>query len=1285
MSTPLKEQIAAALKAFAPGGAKHPANLFEAGIGLFKTLGYDTSRQARLPDPTAAGFMADYVAPGEAFSTERARTAEWKTVELLFQLTQAEVINQVSLFDTRQVDRTRIETYLFWAIELTGDGYTRTDLAQMTRELNRLFPMPSLVLFRYSNCLTLAAINRRLNKRDERRDVLEKVTLVKSIQLDKPHPGHVTILHDLSFEELYQRHHFDSFVALHNAWQETLDIALLNKKFYRELYTWYEWAAHRESGVRFPRPASETAGLAGDELLQSEDAYRRLSLIRLLTRVIFVWFLREKDLVPDALFDTKKALPDTLKNFKATDPDSSAFYQGILQNLFFATLNTPMKRDVEARAKRGEKVDDGIRRFVVNGKRPGYSDDHTDQTKYRGEELFRDPAAALALFDSVPFLNGGLFECLDTRDDDQEVRFDGFSATVKNRATVPNILFFGEKKGLDLVQAFGGDKKQRKVNAQGLVLILEKYKFTIAENTPLEEEVALDPELLGKVFENLLATYNPETQTTARKQTGSFYTPREIVNYMVDESLKAYLAQALPASPAPDDRLSQLFDEARPDTENPFGAGSSETIVLVDALSRCRILDPACGSGAFPMGVLHRMVTLLRRLDPDNQRWRQTQLALAETKLTEAKAETDPEIRQNTVAAANQHMKVVLDSFQKDAEAAELSNAHLTEAQRRQNYARKLFLIENCIYGVDIQQIAVQIAKLRFFISLVAEQRVDDSQENRNILAMPNLETKFVAANTLVPLDRTGTLADGHSLVQLREKELQELRRQMFFVRRYTDKKHLRLREKAKRQQLREALETAGFSKSAAQQAANWSPLDVMHPASYFDAETMFDVKDGFDVVIGNPPYGAKISAEDKKMFLKQYKHQDYQLDTYLLFMEQGLRITKSGGTVAYIIPNTWLTNLKTKNIRKFLLKENTISSISHYHESVFEAVVDTQVVVVSKAKKKDNQVRLAFYQKDAINPTLIFAPQIKWAELNGEAINIFANSDELLVGEKLMLGTTQLENLCKITLGTKPFQVGKGRPPQTREVATEQTYVSKTKDDETFVPLLRGSLIKRYVTLWQDDYYISFGPWLAEPRESAGYDAVEKIVIRQTANELIATLDQKQFVVRNNMFTILQKQKEFDLKFVLALINSKLLSWYYQNFINNEVGEVFAEVKRGHLAQLPIKQINSLAQLPFIRLVEYILWLKEQNPADVRAQYLEQVLNGLVYELYFTAALVAAGCEVGRHLPALPPLPAAAGAAEQQLQTLYAAIEAKDHPVRKSLFLMNTVEEVAIIEGKRK
>ena len=281
---------------------------------------------------------------------------------------------------------------------------------------------------------------------------------------------------------------------------------------------------------------------------------------------------------------------------------SSTYYQAILQNLFFATLNQRMGKDAKGQPYRCFAKDEGFQKNRAT---------YDVNNLYRYESLFREaPDAALAHFADIPFLNGGLFECLDrTEDGTGKKRYlDGFSRNPKKRPTVPNRLFFGGEQESDLSAAYG-DTKRKKEKVSGLIRILNRYKFTIVENTPIDQEIALDPELLGKVFENLLASYNEETKTTARKQTGSFYTPRPIVDYMVDESLKAHLTRALVEKAGmkePDARagLDLLF--AYTEKEHAFTA--PEVAGLIAAIDALKILDPACGSGAFPMGVLHKLV-----------------------------------------------------------------------------------------------------------------------------------------------------------------------------------------------------------------------------------------------------------------------------------------------------------------------------------------------------------------------------------------------------------------------------------------------------------------------------------------------------------------------------------------------------------------------------------------------------------------------------------------------------------------------------------------------------
>ena len=517
MSVDKKKEIASALKSFAEG------NLTKNALHLFDVLGYATDRQAPFSKKSPDEFLDNYLLSDSKFNEDKSLiNSDWKYVDLLFQLTKEEVLKRTSLFDTKKVDNTVIETYLFFTIELKKESYTRTELSNITRAVNRLFPMPAMILFKHGSTLTFSIINRRLHKRDENKDVLEKVTLIKDISIASPHRAHVEILFDLSFDELNKEYQFSNFVELHNAWQKTLDIKELNNKFYKDLFDWYLWAV---KSVGFPqiRPKED---LIDNDVRQSE------SVIRLLTRLLFCWFLKEKNqLIKDDLFNEEK-LKLILKDFKGRKSKDTLYYRAIIQNLFFATLSVPIKE-----------------RKYIRDKDSYPNKDYGNQYVFRFQDAFIDPKENLKLFKDIPFLNGGLFECLDVvpKSGDanrQEIRLDGFSTKENKQAKVPDFLFWGEHGGIDLSKELDNPKKNN-VTVSGIIDILTHYKFTIEENTPIEEEIALDPELLGKVFENLLASYNPETKTTARKQTGSFYTPREIVNYMVDESLVVYLKNAM--------------------------------------------------------------------------------------------------------------------------------------------------------------------------------------------------------------------------------------------------------------------------------------------------------------------------------------------------------------------------------------------------------------------------------------------------------------------------------------------------------------------------------------------------------------------------------------------------------------------------------------------------------------------------------------------------------------------------------------------------------------------
>ena len=699
---------------------------------------------------------------------------------------------------------------MVFAVDVPTDQHlTRGECAVLTRGFNRIASAQPVVLFiRHGKFFSVATCERSEYTQQWRDgEKLGKVCILRDINCEHPHRGHIDIL------ELLGDKAYPTFEELYKHWMEVFSSELLTRKFYAELSDWYAWAV---KVVHFPNDLATEA---------DNQKYNAEAMIRLITRLIFVWFLKQRHLIPEEFFDEKYIAENLIKGFTPNvqsnlfgKSEDGHYYKGVLQNLFFAMLNSPITP---------EGKDTVSERRFRNGR-----GDYDNNKLMRYEDLFINPDLFVELANKqVPFLNGGLFDCLD--DKDNGVYIDAFTdrEVISKQLIVPDYLFFGEDVGrnIDLSEWYG-DAKKKKVSARGIIDILKRYNFTIEENTPLEQEVSLDPELLGKVFENLLASYNPETQTTARKQTGSFYTPREIVQYMVDESLIAHLKRMVGEELEPEFRKLLQYNEIEPNLT------VDQKKQVMKALYECKVLDPACGSGAFPMGMLQQMVHVLNRIDPDNVQWKEMMLDNAISETSEVYRNATNEERAEMVA---------------DIERS------FNESINRPDYARKLYLIENCIYGVDIQPIAIQISKLRFFISLVVDQKTNSNPvDNFGIRPLPNLEAKFVAANTLIGLEKKeANLFDTEAILQ-KEKELKEAKHKIFGAKTVKTKRKYKERVAALRTEIAEMLEESGsIGNQEAQQLASWDMFDQHTSSPFVDPEWMFGVSDGFDVVIGNPPY----------------------------------------------------------------------------------------------------------------------------------------------------------------------------------------------------------------------------------------------------------------------------------------------------------------------------------------------------------------------------------------------------------------------------------------------
>ena len=937
---------------------------------------------------------------------------------------------------------------------------------------------------------------------------------------------------------------------------EAFSVETLTKQFYKDLFEWYQWAIDDSTLVTFPNNITT-------EDDDRDDVEKKV--IRMITRIMFVWFIKQKELVPNRIFDIEY-LSTILKEFDPYSTTVGNYYNAILQNLFFATLNCAI-----------EDENGKTRKFATSTKRDV-------KTLYRYAEMFSISKQEIVnLFSEVPFLNGGLFECLDkTRYIDgveQCYNFDGFSRNdarfadgrYKHRAVVPNILFFEPEKGL--------------------LSILSRYNFTIEENSPEEQQVALDPELLGKVFENLLGAYNPETKETARNQSGSFYTPREIVNYMVDESLIAYLGN--------NDFVRSLFSY-----DFTFDkAKSNEYLKIADKLKAVKILDPACGSGAFPMGLLNRMIDILERISPNED-----------------------------------------------------------------IYELKLSVIENCLYGIDIQSIAAQITKLRFFISLICNCEKDASKPNFGIPTLPNLETNFVSANSLIAKkkkDRQLNLFKSEEIESIK-KELHQIRHLHFSAKSTSTKHRLREKDLDLREKLIELLSNENnFASDDAKQLAEWNPYDQNAVSPFFDPEWMFGVNNEFDIVIGNPPYiqlqnnGGELA---KRYEGCGYSTFDRKGDIYCLFYERGWQLLKTGGLLCYITSNKWMRAGYGEKTRDFLANNtNPILLIDFAGVKIFEsATVDTNILLFSKSSNQHKTVCAVTNKqnKDSVKNLSDFVQQ-------QNSVCDFGSSDswvvlspiEQSIKKKIEAVGTPLRdwniNIYRgvLTGCNEAFIINTGKRDEI--LANCQTHDERTRTAELIRPILRGRDIKRYGYEWAElsliaifpsrhynideypaikQYLLSFGIERLEQTGKTHLVNGEKVKARKrTSNKWFETQDSisywedfskpkiiypnmtkyMPFVFDNEMYLTNQKCFIITGKYVAyltAFFNSSLFKYCFRDSFPELQGGT-RELSKIFFDKIPVYEVSDAQNLQFQNAVE-----------DIQKEYTKQKaqrIDSMLFDLY--------------------------------------------------------------------
>ena len=811
--------------------------------------------------------------------------------------------------------------------------------------------------------------------------------------------------------------------------------------------------------------------------------------------------------------------------------------------------------------------------------------------------------------EQIPFLNGGLFE----PGSDDYYRANRISGLSENL----NTLQIEDKWFLNFFQE------------------LEKYNFTIDENSVTDIEVSVDPEMLGRIFENLLAEIDPDSGETARKATGSFYTPREIVDYMATESLVQYLQNKTGLKP---EQLRPVFKMTEQEQPKFF---DEELEDILDALDKVKILDPACGSGAFPMGVLQKIVMALQKLDPDAKWWKKRQL----------KRITNPIIK-----------KALREKL----------NASSVE------YARKIGIIQNSLYGVDIQPIAAEISKLRCFLTLIVDENINDSTENRGIEPLPNLEFKFVTADTLVRLPKeegqTGLFDNFEEielLTELREEYLQS-----------SGKKKVKIKERFIRVQNKILKSHNLFTdkESRTYKQTTWNPFGH-EKADWFDPKWMYGV-DSFDVVIGNPPYVQM--QKDKGALANRYKNEGYCTfermgDIYSLFYERGVELLNESGTLTYITSNKWMRAGYGKSLRKFFTSKTDPKLLIDFGQTmVFKsAIVHSNILLVEKTQNtkaaKAVQFQTDLY-KDNINITNYFEKYaVTQNQLDDDIWNILTKKNSNIKNLIEQIGTPLRKSNYKINFGIKTGY----NEAYIIDGDKRNELISKDNRLSEFIkPLLRGRDVRKY-HFKNPDKWLIFIPWhfpLHEDKTIVGasekaeklfesqYPVLfehfksyyDKLIKRNTAETGIryewyalqrcanTYLDEfkKPKIIYSEIVSRPQFNVDFDgiypdasvfiitgnnIKYLTALLNSKPVSYFFKTFYAG--GELVGKYryKKAFLQNLPIPNPESHKKKVLENLVDYITSIYREEglvnqhvPNNHLIQFFEEVIDAIVMELYF-------------------------------------------------------------------
>ena len=775
-----------------------------------------------------------------------------------------------------------------------------------------------------------------------------------------------------------------------------------------------------------------------------------------------------------------------------------------------------------------------------------------------------------------------------------------------------------------------------------LMDFFSQYNFTIDENDPDDSEVGIDPEMLGHIFENLLED---------NKDKGAFYTPKEIVQYMCRQSVIQYLKTHEPSEQYAE-AIEQLINDG---VVSPILQSKSIATRFIQLLKEVKVCDPAIGSGAFPMGILYVLYHAIHHLH----------------------------------SHAEPH-----------------GNFDSTQTKRD--------IIQNNIFGVDIEQGAVDIARLRFWLALVVD--ADKPQP------LPNLDYKITCGNSLLsryPIDapienvfveynkgKKGdekiTLAkykelvsdytntSNHQTKNLFRTTIEEIKKAFKVELSNQDimdvvkiKKQINDIEKPNLfgEELNNAQKNKLKKLKKQLEQKEEEKADILNNKIYENAfEWRFEFPQllddngkftGFDIVIGNPPYGAKLSDAEKKIFKEKFSDVHMRTpETFCYFTSMALRLSSKTrhGIVAYIVPNNIFFQNENEKTRILLAIDNTLLRAINLGDNTFEEADVPTCIFIAKQEKLDNyNIAYSDYRNDNVK-------NIEWQKCI-EEIDIA----KLLTIPSLVIGLSNSDIDILNTIKNNGVTIDSIADEMASGISTGGDKIFKITYDTTkdfnlenniIKKVLVGSDIDKYSINYKNDYLIyttreteiqeypyaqvyldqyknklmqrsesrqGILPWYALGRNRYPLLFEEpKIVMRQTADSIRCVYDENKFYVLNSILVFKKNTGQYDYKYIAPVLNSKLCNYLYKR-LTQEEGRTFAEVKPANVRKLYIPKATEKEQHLMSLLYNYMEYLRNTESLQIdnsisnqfMGDFFERIIDGCVFELFFKEHMVERGINI--------------------------------------------------------